>query len=292
MPTSRRGLSHRRQPDRTPRGRDRLRQLLHDARREARPRPGVQFAGGRPGLPGPPGRRAQLHLLEQPVRPGPRRHRQEDSRERLPDDHHRRLGGGIRRHRSGALAADSRAGADERGDAARVAVALRRQSPRAMGPGLRPAQAGLHRRIGRGTAAGTVHTDSHLRGDASGGEGLVRVRARPVHERAHARRKRSDGLLGPPQRLLDGAHRADVHGRPGAAHRLRQRRQPADRPRVHAPEGNRRAPVARRVARTARTPAAGRESRPLGRRRRRRTRRWRSCSRAGCCGWCPPTASR
>ena len=97
------------------------------------------------------------------------------------------------------------------------------------------------------------------------------VLARPVHEGAHARGERSDGLLGDPQRFLDGAHRADVHGRPGAADRLRQRRQPADRPRIHAPEGNRRAPLARRVARTARAPAAGRESRPLGSRRRRRT---------------------
>ena len=42
---------------------------------------------------------------------------------------------------------------------------------------------------------------------------------------------RGDRLLGAPQRLLDGAHRADVHGRPGAAHRLRQRREPADRAR-------------------------------------------------------------
>ena len=97
------------------------------------------------------------------------------------------------------------------------------------------------------------------------------VFARPVHEGTHARGERRDGLLGHPQRFLDGAHRADVHGRPGAADRLRQRGQPADRPRVHAPERNRRAPVARRVARTAGAPAAGRESRPLSSRRHRRT---------------------
>ena len=47
-------------------------------------------------------------------------------------------------------------------------------------------------------------------------------------------------------------HRADVHGRPGAPHRMRQRREPADRARLHAPERDRRAALARRVARPAR----------------------------------------
>ena len=82
----------------------------------------------------------------------------------------------------------------------------------------------------------------------------------------------ADGLLGPPQQLLHGAGRADVDGRPRAAHRLRQRRQPADRPRVHAPEGNGRAPLARRIARTAGQADAGREPGALVRRRRRRSR--------------------
>ena len=66
-----------------------------------------------------------------------------------------------------------------------------------------PAQARLHRRIRAGAAAGAVHADPHVRDDAAGGEGLVRVLARAVHEGAHARRERGDGLLGHPQRFLD-----------------------------------------------------------------------------------------
>ena len=54
-----------------------------------------------------------------------------------------------------------------------------------------------------------------------GGEGLVGLRARAVHEGTHARRDGRDGLFRPAQRLLDRADRADVHGRPGAADRLR-----------------------------------------------------------------------
>ena len=142
------GLGQHRQPDRARRGRDGLRQLLLDARREAGARPGVQLAGRRPGLPGPPGRRAQLRLLGQPVRARPGRRRQEDPRQRLPDDDRRRVGGGVRRPRSGAVAADSRAGADEAGDGARVGLAAHGRSPRALGPGVRAAEAGLHGRIG------------------------------------------------------------------------------------------------------------------------------------------------
>ena len=46
--------------------------------REAGARPRVQLAGGRPGLSGPSGRRAQLRLLGQPLRARSRRRRQED----------------------------------------------------------------------------------------------------------------------------------------------------------------------------------------------------------------------
>ena len=44
---------------------------------------------------GPPGRRAQLRLLGQPLRARSRRRRQEDPRQRLPDDHRRRVGGRV-----------------------------------------------------------------------------------------------------------------------------------------------------------------------------------------------------
>ena len=78
------------------------------------------------------------------------------------------------------------------------------------------------------------------------------------------------GFSGPAQRFLDRAARADVHGRPGAADRLRQRRQPADRAGVHAPARDRGPAVARRVAPSAGAAAAGREPGAVVRRRRAR----------------------
>ena len=56
-------VGQHRQPDRAARGRDGLRQLLLDAWREAGARSRVQLAGRRSGLPGSPGRRAELRLL-------------------------------------------------------------------------------------------------------------------------------------------------------------------------------------------------------------------------------------
>ena len=53
VPPARAGLGEHRQPDRAGRGRDGLRQLLHDARREAGARPRLQLAGRRSGLSGP-----------------------------------------------------------------------------------------------------------------------------------------------------------------------------------------------------------------------------------------------
>ena len=45
--------------------------------------------------------------------------------------------------------------------------------PRALGAGVRAAEAGLHGRDRAGAAAGTVHADPRARDDAAGGEGLV-----------------------------------------------------------------------------------------------------------------------
>ena len=73
-----------------------------------------------------------------------------------------------------------------------------------------------------------------VRDDAAGGEGLVEVLPRTVHEGAADRREGGHRVLGPQERLLDGARGADVHGWPRAAHRVRQRREPADRARLHA----------------------------------------------------------
>ena len=52
----------------------------------------------------------------------PQARRQEDPRQQLSDDDRRRVGGGICRHRSGALAADARADPDEAGDRARMGL--------------------------------------------------------------------------------------------------------------------------------------------------------------------------
>ena len=118
LPAARPGVGEHRQPDRAARGRAGVGELLYAARREARGGPGLQFAGGRPDLSGPPGRRAQLHLLGQPVRTRSRRGWQEDPRERLPDDDRRGFGRRLRRHRPGALAAGPDPGPDEARDAA------------------------------------------------------------------------------------------------------------------------------------------------------------------------------
>ena len=125
----------------------------------------------------------------------PERARQEDPGERLPDDDRRRVAGGLRRHRPGAVAADSRADPDEAGDRARLGLGPHGRPPDALGPGVRAAEARLHGGLGEGTAAGTLHADPRLRDDAAGGEGLVAVLARTVHEGADDRRDRGDGLL-------------------------------------------------------------------------------------------------
>ena len=87
---------------------------------------------------------AELRLLGQPLRERPERDREEDPRQRLADDDRRRLGGGVCRHRSGAIAADSRADPDEDRHDAGMDVAADGRSPGPLGAGLRPAQAWLH----------------------------------------------------------------------------------------------------------------------------------------------------
>ena len=175
--------------------------------------------------------------------------RPEDSRQRLADDDRRRLRRRIRRDRSCSSAADPRADPDEAGDDAGVELAVHGQPARALGSGIRAPEAGLHRRIGGRAATGAVHPDPDLRDDTPCGEGLVGVLARSVHEGSAARDERGHGLLAAAQRLFDAAPRADVDGRPGAAHRLRQRGESADRSRLHAAEG--RLPSASRSVRRA-----------------------------------------
>ncbi len=144
----------------------------------------------------------------------------------------------------------------------------RARSPHPMGAGVRAAEARLHGGLRQDTAAGALHADPPVRDDAAGRERLVEVLARSVHEGPAPRREGGHRLFEPAQRLLDGARGADVHGGPGAAHRMRQRRQPSHRPRLHAAARDRRAALARRLARTARPAIARREPRALVRRRR------------------------
>ena len=124
--------------------RARLRELLLDAGGQAGAGARLQLAGRRPGLSGAPGRGAELRLLGQPLCERPERDREEDPHQRLADHDRRRLGGGICRHRSGAIAADPRAHPDEDRHDAGMDVAADGRPPGPLGAGLRPAQAGLH----------------------------------------------------------------------------------------------------------------------------------------------------
>ena len=146
------------------------------------------------------------------------------------------------------------------------------RSARALGAGVRAVEGRLDREVGRGAAANAVHADQAAGDDAARREGLVRVRARAVHEGKSARRVGGRRIFESAQRLFDAAAGADVHGGPRAAHGVRQCREPADRARLHAAEGDRGAPFTGRLARTARAPDADREPRAVGDRRCRRRR--------------------
>src|SRR5207247_3909777 len=116
-------------------------------------------------------------------------------------------------------------------------------------------------------AATRVHSEAAGRGHAAGGEGLVRVFPRSVHEREDAPHERRDRVLAAAERFLDRAHRPDVHGRSRLADCMRERREPADRARIHAAERARGAAVARGIARTSDPSNARRELRALVARR-------------------------
>ena len=95
------------------------------------------------------------------------------------------------------------------------------------------------------------------------------------------------GLLGHPQRLLHGARGADVHGRPRAADRVRERGEPADRARLHAPAGDRRPLVARRAARPSRAGSSWSRARCSRSPAESSAWRYRLRSRAACWHWFP-----
>ena len=165
----------------------------------ARRRPGggprLQFAGRRSGLPGPSGRRAELRLLEPPLQSRSRRRRQEDPRQQLPDDHRRRVGGRLCRHRSGALAADARTDSDEAGDRAGVELGAHGRRAYALGAGVRAAQARCTRSNRRRRRCRVCSADSAARDDAAGRKELVAVHPRAVHARPAGHREGRRRLL-------------------------------------------------------------------------------------------------
>src|SRR5438309_1279726 len=79
----------------------------------------------------------------------------------------------------------------------------------------------------------------------------VRRFPRSVQEREEARHHGGDRILAAAQRFLDRPHRVDVHGRSRVADRVRERREPADRTRVHAAERARGPLVAGRITWTS-----------------------------------------
>ena len=264
LPAPRCGVGGHRQPDRTRLGRDGVGQLLRHARRPSRRGPCPAFRRGRPGLQRPSGRRPEPRLLGVEVREEPWRHRQEDPDQQLPDDDRGRVGRRLCRHRPRAVASDPGAHPDEAGDAAGMGMDAGRRPARPVGAGVCTPEARPDGRKRRRADAGSVHADPAVRGDAARRQGLVGVFEGPVPQGHPARRESRHRVFEPAQRLLHCPDRADVHGRPGAAHLLRQRRQPAHRAWLHAPAGDRRPLVARRDARPAGPPAAGRKPRALG----------------------------
>ena len=116
VPAADRGVGQHRQPDRAARRRDGVGQLFLDARRAAA-RSGRVFNSQEDDrvYKGHPVVVLSYDYWVRRFARDPGVDRQEDPGQQLPDDHRRRVGGGIRRARSGALAADPRADPDEAG---------------------------------------------------------------------------------------------------------------------------------------------------------------------------------
>src|SRR5688572_21836184 len=119
-----------------------------------------------------------------------------------------------------------------------------------MGPSVRTAEAGIYRGDRAAAAAGAVLADSRTRNDAARREVDERLHSRAVHEGPVKSREGRHRLLAAAQRFLDGVDRFDGNGRPGVVDRVRERRQSADCPWVHAPARNRGAIVAWRNPRS------------------------------------------
>ena len=111
---------------------------------------------------------------------------------------------GLRRHRSGALAADARADPDEAGDRARVDVGEDGRRAHPVGAGVRAAEARLHHRDRRRRRCrGCSRRSASTRLTLPGAKDCHAVHPRAVHEGPAARRQGRRRLLAAPQRLLD-----------------------------------------------------------------------------------------
>ncbi len=189
--------------------------------------------------------------------------RPQDHRQQLSDDDRRRLGGGLRRARSDGVAGHPRPHPDAADADAVHGMAEDGRPPVALGAGLRAIEARLHGRDRRAGHAGALPADPPARDDAAGGQGLDRLQPPAVHEGQAEADRGVEGLFRPAEPVPHRAHRPVRDGRPRAGDRLRQRRQPAHRPRLHAPARDRGPSVDRRLARPAGPPAPDREPRPV-----------------------------
>ena len=144
--------------------------------------------------------------------------------------------------------------ADDEG-AADADVERSRQPAQPLGEHRRPAQAGADAGRRQGATRRALSADQRVR--AEGGAGVCRRQSQSFKERFRAKkltlhpgRARACRICA--QSVRHAALRADGDGRPRAADRVRQRRQPAAEPRDRAAAGNRRAPRTRRRTRAAR----------------------------------------
>ena len=165
------------------------------------------------------------------------------SRQRLPDDDRRRLGGRLRRPRSRAFAPDPRPRADEAGDDAGLDVASNRRIAASrwvqVFGRLKPGQT-IENSSRAGAGALTSRSATYEATLPAASKWSV-VNDRDKIPEGQGRLVVTSAALG----FLAGAMTfrprswCHVHGRPCPSDRVRERRQPPDRPRVHAPERNR-----------------------------------------------------
>ena len=195
--------------------------------------------------------------------PGSRR--ADDHRQQPHADDHRRLAGRLRRPRHRLRAERPRAGDDEGADDAELG--RHGQPAQPLGERVRPIEAGRHARAGQGRAAAVLPRTPRAGSAGRGVQQHHRVHARGVPEGADRSAAGRAGPIADPPAAVAAAVAAVRHRRRRAADRVRERREPADRARDGAAEGDRRSARARRQPRPHRRPAARRERAARGDRR-------------------------